>query len=154
VPYDESVFGGPDLQVMYGVATGATGAVAVGSDVSGPDGDAAVWVSPDGRSWTRLPGNASGLWVARSQAMLAVTAGSAGLVAVGFESAGSVSFGAVWTSSDGGLVWSRVPHDPAVFGVSDSQVIWSVANGPAGFVGVGWEWRDDDQNAAVWSAPE
>ena len=152
VLHDELVFGGPDLQVMNGVAMGGPGVVAVGSDASGLDGDAAVWTTPNGRSWTRASGDTAGLVVARPQAMWAVAAGNAGLVAVGFESAGSVSFAAVWTSDDG-HVWSRVPHDPAVFGPSDSQAIWSVANGAGGFVGVGWEWLAD-QNAAVWVARE
>lgn len=42
----EAVFGGPDDRVMWGVAAFGPGAVAVGTDYSSGDGDAAVWVSP------------------------------------------------------------------------------------------------------------
>ena len=46
VPADESVFGGLDDQVMWGVTAWGPGLVAVGADYSSGDGDAAVWVSP------------------------------------------------------------------------------------------------------------
>jgi hypothetical protein len=50
--------------------------------------------------------------------MSAVVAGGPGLVAVGHDDAGEDEDAAVWTSPDG-LVWSRVPHDEAVFGGGD-----------------------------------
>ena len=57
VPHDEAVFGGEGYQSMWSVAAGGPGLVAIGSDrVSdgGPD-NAAVWTSPDGLAWTRVP---------------------------------------------------------------------------------------------------
>ena len=53
--HDEAVFGGAGDQAMGWVAAGGPGLVAVGLDSSGGDWDAAVWTSPDGLAWTRVP---------------------------------------------------------------------------------------------------
>lgn len=50
---EEAVLGGEDEQAMDSVTVGGPGLVAVGFDAPGDDGDAAVWTSPDGLSWTR-----------------------------------------------------------------------------------------------------
>ncbi len=136
VPDDEAVFGGAGFQGMRDVVVGGPGFVAVGRDSSivGPDtyAVAAVWTSPDGISWSRVthddavfgraPGEANDIF-----RMTAVTTGGPGLVAIGERggesdrvvvSGGWIAdraVGAVWTSIDG-ITWSRVPHDPAVFG--------------------------------------
>jgi hypothetical protein len=54
---DSAVFGRPGIQVrMYDVTAGPHGAVAVGTVTAGIQyGEAAVWTSADGKSWTRLP---------------------------------------------------------------------------------------------------
>jgi hypothetical protein len=46
VPDDEPVFGGPDRQQMICVVVGGPGLVAVGTDGSWTEPDAAVWTSP------------------------------------------------------------------------------------------------------------
>ncbi len=116
---------------MVSVTAGGPGLVAVGSDRTGNNPEAAVWTSPDGITWSRVPTQ----WVRGrgGEEMLSVTVGGPGLVAVGHELSAGVN-AAVWTSSDG-ISWSRVPHDESVFG---GQMHSVTAGGP-GLVAVGWE---------------
>jgi len=94
---------------MYDVvARSGGGFVAVGYDVSDANQrfDAAVWTSPDGLGWSRVPNNAGVFGTGRdaSQVMKAVTeTPSRLLVAVGRDGAE----GAVWISSDG-RGWTRI----------------------------------------------
>lgn len=55
VPHDETVFGGTDSQAMWSVVAGSSGLVAVGHEPSASGSDAAVWTSPDGSTWSRVP---------------------------------------------------------------------------------------------------
>ena len=154
VPHDEAVFGGPDIQDMEGVVAGGPGLVAVGWDHSGGEADAAVWVSADGFTWTRVSDAALG--GPGDQAMRAVAAGGPGLVAVGDEFGPETPelAAAVWTSPDG-LAWTRVPHDEAVFGGPGPQSMTAVAAWGQGLVAVGYEDQtESDTNAAVWTSPD
>ena len=56
---------------------------------------------------------------------------------------------AVWTSVDG-IVWSRVPHDESVFGVS-SPAMFSVTAGGPGLVAVGFPGYGSS-SSAVWTS--
>jgi len=116
VPHDETVFDVEGSQRMNSVIVGGPGLVAVGSDEIDPYAfpygyamDAAVWTSPDGFTWSRVPHDdavfdaVGGLGVAGGAEMTSVTVGGPGLVAVG-EAGG---FAVVWTSSDG-ILWSPV----------------------------------------------
>jgi len=95
-----------------------------------------VWTSIDGFAWSRVPHDESVFGGEGEQQMVSVTAGSPGLVAVGWDtSSGSVD-AAVWTSADG-MTWSRVPHDESVFGGQHDQTMSSVAIGGPGLVAVG-----------------
>ena len=168
VPHDEAVFGGA---LMSSVTAGGPGLVAVGVVDSGGDpdeldGDAAVWTSVDGVTWSRVPHDEAVFGGADNQQMLDVTVGGPGLVAVGVDgqnvwdySLGQVA--AVWTSVDG-VTWSRVSHDDAVFGEKDGsedwagQVMFGVTSGGPGLVAVGadisplsgvWTW-----GVAVWTS--
>jgi hypothetical protein len=138
VPYDEVVFGG---STMSSVAAGGPGLVAVGwvgqaVDTFEGDRAAAVWTSVDGVTWSRVPhdeavfGGAGGQWIN------SVTVGGPGLVAVGSVQKNGDEAAAVWTSVDG-LMWSRVPHDEAVFGGVGGQGMSSVTVGGPGLVAVG-----------------
>ena len=146
VPHDEAVFGGEDDgyygQSMSSVTAGGPGLVAVGSDV----GRAAVWTSPDGIRWTRVPHDEA---VFGGAAMNGVALGGPGLVAVG----PAQNTAAVWTSPDG-IAWSRVPHDEVVFGGgtdTDNDVeISSVTVGAEGLVAVGSD--PDREGGAVWTS--
>lgn len=158
VPHDEKVFG--DASIMA-VTAGGPGFVAVGN-AGGWDesGSAAVWVSEDGVTWSRVPHNETVFGGPGLQAMYDVTVGGPGLVAVGWDNPleeGSDASAAVWTSIDG-LTWDRVPHDEAVFGGPATHVMWAVATGEPGLVAVGHDgaWSGSGgpgQPAAVWTSP-
>ncbi len=121
VPHDEAVFGGPGAPWMRGVAVGGPGLVAVGSvsagfDEPGPRTIPAVWTSPDGLAWTRIP--APELSADGEVELLDVAQTRAGLIAVGSVDVGGPDVGevlqaAAWRSEDGER-WTRVgPPTPA-----------------------------------------
>ena len=132
---DEGVFGGEGGQGMLSVTAGGPGLVAVGSDGSA----AAVWTSPDGITWSRVPHDES---VFSGAGISSVTVGGPGLVAVGSD---GVRAAVVWTSVDG-ITWSRVPLDEAVFESTWGREMVSMTVGGPGLVAVGNEGGD----AAVW----
>ena len=148
VPHDEPVFAGLDGGEMLSVTAGGPGVVAVGWDLSGDPTDAAVWTSPDGVTWSRVPDAEEVFGGAGDEGMASVAAGGPGLVAVGWDESGDglVVDAAVWTSPDG-ITWSRVPHNAAVFG-RGFQVMLEVTVGGPGLVAVGF----DVPGAAVWTA--
>ena len=153
VPGDEAVFGGEGGQAMTSVTAGGPGLVAVGTEVSESDLDAAVWTSTDGISWSRVPGDEAVFGGEGGQAMTSVTAGGPGLVAVGTEGPIKNSDAAVWTSTDG-ITWSRIPHDEAVFGGGGNQSMTSVTAGGPGLVAVGTDASNDDGDPAVWTSTD
>ena len=97
---------------------------------------AAVWTSVDGVVWSRVPHDDS-VFGRGNDAMVSVTAGGPGLVAVGY------SFGCspVWTSVDG-ITWSQVPD--AVPGACNRVMREVIVAGP-GLVAVG-------HGAASWTS--
>jgi hypothetical protein len=149
---DDAVFGvDGDGPAMMSVTAGGPGLVAVGTDGShyhGEEGhlqewgDAAVWTSVDGVTWSRVPHDEA---VFGGAVMSSVTVGGPGLVAVGGTNSGA----AVWTSVDG-IIWSRVPHDEAVFG-GDADMSSVTAGGP-GLVAVGPGFLGGP--AAVWTSAD
>ena len=180
VPHDEEVFGGEGGEWMADVTVGGPGLVAVGgervcTDTEVPgredpsttceDGNAAVWTSVDGLTWSRVPHDEAVFGGADSYAMSGVTAGGPGLVAVGVAGALEVenqSVGdddaAVWTSADG-LTWSRVRNDEEDFGGEEHQQMLDVTIGGPGLVAVGrdgggpaWDNPVGGQDAAVWTS--
>jgi hypothetical protein len=116
---------------MTAVARGGPGLVAVGS---GPLG-AAVWTSPDGLAWTRVPDAPS----FHGAPMAAVAGGSHGLVAVGPDVA--------WRSTDG-RAWQRSPSPPRL-GTDDPGQPISVVGWRDGYVAVG-QGDDDD----IWRSAD
>jgi hypothetical protein len=150
VPDDEAIFADAPI---HSVTAGGPGLVAVGvafDEVEPGTDAAAVWTSPDGFTWSRVPHDEA---VFGDAAMTSVTAGGPGLVAVGWDGQphGGESNAAVWTSPDG-FTWSRVPHDEAIFGEVTGAWMHSVTVGGPGLVAVG-EWaRADQWGAAVWTS--
>ena len=148
VVHNESVFGGPSNQDMANVTRGGPGFVAVGSDWSANDFNAAVWISSEGFAWSRIQHNDALFGDAE---MRSVSARGRRLVAAGHDGSGGSLEAAVWTSVDG-ISWSRVRDDDAVFGGSGVQEIWSAtATGP-GWVAVGSDSSGEDADGAVWTA--
>jgi hypothetical protein len=160
VPPDEAVFGGEGSQGIFSVTTGGPGLVAVGSDgglgpwVSGSDTDAAVWISPDGFTWSRVAHDEAVFGGEDGQVMSAVIVGGPGLVAVGWDGQGILADSpeldaAIWTSVEG-YTWARVPHEDEVFG---GAWIESVTVGGPGLVAVGGTGGYNvDGDAAVWTS--
>jgi len=168
---------------MADVTRGGPGFVAVGRDavVVGSDtyAVAAVWTSVDGVTWSKVAhddtvfGRATGEQTDIFR-MTAVTTGGPGLVAVGGRGGGSdhaivsgawIEFpvAAVWTSTDG-FTWSRVPHDPAVFGdwstkhilpMTSATMLDVTAGGP-GLVAVGGVYRGvpGAGTSAAWTSAD
>jgi hypothetical protein len=129
---------------MYSVTAGGPGLVAVGQAGSFVQ-RAAVWTSPDGIAWSRIPHDDT---LFEGAIMSGATAGGPGLVAVGHSEPNA----AVWTSPDG-ITCSRVPHDGAVFGgdTDDDYGVYSMSSvtaGGPGLVAVG----RDPFGAAVWTS--
>jgi hypothetical protein len=108
-----------------------------------------VWTSPDGLVWSRVPHDEAVFGGYGGREMRAVVSGGPGLVAVGVDLSGGDVDAAVWTSPDG-QVWSRVPHDEAVFGGPGDQDMHGVTAGGPGLVAVGLDHSDGDSVAAVW----
>jgi len=136
VPHDPAVFGVGRTSIA-GVAESGTGLVAVGSDRSLAPPAAAVWVSPDGTSWSRVPHDESVFGGPGLQAMEAVTAAPSRFVAVGVDWPDqSEPRPAVWESDDG-LTWHRVPAAMVPVGEPGGAWMTAVAAGPDGVVAVG-----------------
>jgi hypothetical protein len=138
---------------VVAVVAGGPGLVAVGRDDSGGDSDAAVWTSPDGLEWTRVPHDESIFGGPDDQVMRAVAIGGPGLIAVGSDS--SNGHAAVWASSDG-VAWYRFPDNDATFGGSNWLIMNAVVAGGSDVVAVGHEMgrkagsADSDYSGAVW----
>ena len=123
---------------MSDVTLGGPGLVAVGSTEGEGHGDAAVWTSVDGVTWTQVPHDEE---MFGDEGMSSVTVGGPGLVAVGSS---------VWTSVDG-ITWTRVPQDRQVF---DDGLMTSVIVGGPGLVAVGSASASsgEEDHAAVWTS--
>ena len=146
VPHDDAAFGAAAGQRMTSVTAVGPGLVAVGVVGNGGGAHAAVWTSPDGVSWSRVPHDEAAFGGVDDKWMESVTAGGPGLVAVGVVGGGEgEGDAAVWTSVDG-VAWSRVPHDEAVFGGAAMSDV--IAGGP-GLVAVGGSAESD---AVVWTS--
>ena len=123
-----------------------------------------VWTSPDGIDWSMVPGDEDAFGVPGFDGpMLHVTKGGPGLVAVGSAGWDSVTLevgearfltrrvsrnAVVWTSPDG-INWTRIPHDPEVFGDFGSGMS-NVTVGGSGLVAVG----EFEGSPAVWTSPD
>lgn len=155
VPTDEALAPGTG-QIALGVAAGGPGLVMVGLAEYRDSSVAAVWTSPDGLAWTRVPHDGSVFGGENGSAMTAVSAWDRGLVAVGQDNAfdGSPD-AAAWFSLDG-LTWSKAPYDFDTFGglfaPYDSQYMLDVTVGDDLIVGVGVEGPFSEARAAIWAA--
>ncbi len=144
-----AALGGVDTQIIESVAAAGDDLVAVGYEYSGSDWDGVVWTSSDGATWTRAADPGSVLAGSNNEALLGVTAGGPGLIAVGYDDANGDWDTRVWTSADGSE-WTLLPADPAVFGGSGDQQIAKVVEGGPGFVAVGRESTGNGSDAIVW----
>jgi hypothetical protein len=165
---------GDGYMFLEAVTVGGPGLVAVGGECPGSrdciagtpvDWTAAVWVSPDGFAWERVPHDEDIFGGPGSQVMLDVTPGGPGLVAVGFvdpsnflrgrwhglRNVGPLEDldGAIWVSVDG-IAWERVPDPTVAFSGEGDQIIHAVISTGSGLMAVGAAGGD----AAVWVSPD
>lgn len=147
VGHDESVFGGPDMQTMSAVASGPSGVVAVGED--GPGRRAAVWFSPDGLTWSRVPHDEDLFGGPTDPEFADVAWVDDRFVAVGSAASSGRHIAAVWISPDG-VLWSRVAHDEQAFGIIPRHMT-AIASFDGGLVAVG---SDADARAVVWTSQD
>ncbi len=133
--------------------------VAVGSESSGADEHAAVWISTDGVDWNRIPHDEAVFGGPQGGVMSDVTAGGPGFVAVGtiwnwagVENSEQSAEPVVWTSPDG-EVWTRI-EDVDVLGDAEFVGMNSVIAGGRGLIAVGWDFNRErfEGNAAVWTS--
>jgi hypothetical protein len=129
-------------QAVSTVASAGGRVVAVGST----NGDAAVWSSADGRSWTRAQAEGSAFGGANAQRLVGLAGGRSGWVAVGFSGA-APRHALVLTSGDG-TRWSAA--NDKVFTSANQVDTTAATSGPAGYVVVG----DDGRSAAVWHSSD
>ena len=149
VAHDPAVFGDDGGAVMLGVAAGPDGFVAVGA-IGSPEMDAAVWTSPDGTTWTRVPDNDAVLGGGGIQSVSAVAWTGDRFVAVGLEDDDA----AVWISTDG-TGWERVADPGGMFGGGiGSTAMRAVTTGGPGLVAVGSGWAVDRPAVVVWTSPD
>ncbi len=139
--------GGPGDQRLLDVAAGPSGFVAVGLDGE----SAAVWTSPDGGAWERVPHDEAvfgGPGDQRAEAVAVLAGDEGGWVAVGGDAGAGGGDAAVWRSPDA-MGWERVPDDGGLGGPG-LQAALDVVAGPGGptAVGVG------DGSAAAWTSSD
>jgi serine/threonine protein kinase len=130
-------------RVLKSVVSNGSGFVAVGRHGL----DAAVWTSPDGKTWTLHDSPVFGGF--RAQEMDAVARGPSGFVAVGTDRSSGETQGAAWVSRDG-TSWTRV-RDPAL---SDrpGTALTGITAVPGGFVAAGFRGAaSQEKDAAAWS---
>lgn len=129
--------------VPLAVIETGSGVLAVGVDAQDR---AAVWSSPDGTTWNRLPHNTG----FDGAAIVDVVPGGPGHVAVGATASGgrfaaSTEQAVVWTSSDDGQTWERV--DSASFAGAGMT---GIAVGGPGLVAAG----TDGESVVIWTSAD
>jgi len=142
------VFQGPGHQLISAVGFGGPGIIAVGVDSSGPDADAAVWVSADGETWSRVESPALG--GAHAQGLEDLAIGPVGIVAVGWDSSAGDIDASAWFSTDG-IVWEKVGG--AAFIHEGHEEVHTVLATDTGFVAAGFAVVGREADAAVWTSP-
>ncbi len=139
----------PAAGAMTGMSAvpGGAGWIAVGA--SNDDTAAApVWRSGDAVEWSLVPPEDSRTNLGSPIRMTAVTAGSAGLVAVGWKSDGGNGSAVAWQSTDG-VAWRRAEAIPEFSGGGAASVT-SVGGRYVAVGSLGWP---DDRIATVWLSP-
>lgn len=128
--------------------------MAVGSAGQGDEADAVVWRSEgsEGADWTPMaPEDMAGK---HEQWAFDIAAGDGGVVVVGGERAWGDVRPRVWHSTDG-EAWQTVDGgSEGPFAQSGQASISSVTAFGEGFVAVGWERVDGQQNGLAWYSPD
>lgn len=118
-------------------AVGGPGFVVPGVDADFTD--PAVWTSPDGETWTKVPYDEAVFELEGFQPYPSAIPGGPGVVMWATDAWGAV----VWTSRDG-VTWTRLPYDEVAFGPGTS--IGSIVQTDRGVIAIG----TDSSGVAVW----
>lgn len=138
---DLSGLAGPGDQVMRRVGVVGSELVAVGFDTETHTSDVAVWMSPNGQTWTRQP--VTPAWGGTAdQESRALASSGATLVLAGSSTLSGNRDAAIWVRTDG--VWSSSPS-VSLSGPGDQHIDDLIAGGP-GFIATG----QDGNSAAIW----
>ena len=136
---------GTSITLLFGVAPTPHGWLAVGLEE--PPAEAAIWSSPDARTWRRI----EGFPAANGSVALAVASIGQRVVVAGRDNAGAIS----WASTDG-VQWSVAPPAGALEGPAGATRMTSVVAWKNRFVAAGYS--DDPahntETAAVWSSTD
>ena len=139
VPDDPFAFRPMADDTMHGVTAYGSGFVAVGE--AGEAGwRAAVWLSPDGITWSLLPVDVAPPEADGASWMMDLVVGGPGLVAVGSETPDQPlgAHAVIWTSEDG-TSWTKIPAAELGSDDPDDPTFWlsDVTVGGPGLVAVG-----------------
>jgi hypothetical protein len=148
----QGVLDGPNDQSIAQVMPVDGEVLAFGFNAETGNEYAAVWTSPDGRAWSRVPGESFG----RSGDHRIENATDFGgrLVAVGSERAGGGTDPAVWHSEDQGATWARVPLTSGLHQVGKQAAMQAIVEHDPGVVAVGFERTQDSFDPAIWTSPD
>jgi hypothetical protein len=155
----QSELGGEGDQQINGISPlKSAGFIVVGSDTSSGSQDAAVWLSPDGNTWTKVSSDALGGPGRQSMNRVSGTDTGVGLLAVGSttNSSDGTQDGAIWNSTDGGHSWTLEPvGDLGGPGDQDIKRVTVLKSGiTTGFVAVGTSTLNGDSDAAAWTSTD
>lgn len=152
----EELSGVEGRQAMLDVIRVGDGYLAVGVDDSvDGTGDAAVWTSVDGISWSRVAEESLAGAPGR-QEMFAVVVEGDRLLAAGssVDAESGVSDAAIWESNDGGASWERI-EAPGLAGSDGTQIMQDLAIIDGILVATGVDdGNDPDGDAAIWISPD
>lgn len=165
LPNTDGVFSGLGApyswMITRDVAHGPGGYVAIGEDdFTSGDVMAAVWFSPNGVNWQRIPHDNDVFGIPDTATwfqMFKVTYGPTGYVAVGVIDGPDQHNGAFWHSADG-ISWQLTEYD-----LEGAEFVEDVVAIEGGYLAVGsvgvYETVDDDVaelslNAALWFSPD
>jgi len=140
-------------QLIADVAQFGDGLAAAGSDTSGGDADAAVWLTSDGDTWERMADPTAALGGPGDQLVNRVVApgspkkGAPVLFLGGVDEDADGQDAAVWTSVDGTTL---VRERSTSFGGSGDQLVTSISTTSDLAMVVGVDSRSGTRDAAVW----
>lgn len=150
IPNNDEALGGPGMQIMTSAAAWGEGLIAVGAEMSDTTAHAAVWMSRDGVSWTRVPHDATTFGNAGALiGMTSVAVRDNGPIAVGWTVDDYYMLPTIWTSLDG-TAWVQLAHDAAVIGSDEVRFVMSITAWSEGLAVVGWEDLSAEMNVVVW----
>ena len=146
---DQAGFSGPGAQLVNVVRSGAQGLIAAGFDSTLETGrDAAVWLSADGETWTRV-GDREVFGGEGDQEIHGLAGVGSGWVAAGWTHDAGDKNAAIWASDDA-VTWRLVEDAEAGLDGPDVQQVESVTAAGVTVVAVGIDGGSQTQDAAVW----